>query len=100
MLQYWQLQRFSMTHDPFDSVTDNLISPARNAFVITPNDSTTLPNATKAVFVGSGGSLKVRLIDAAADVVFTNVPNGTVLAVRVVAVRASGTTATDLVGLA
>lgn len=88
-----------MAHDPFNSSTDNLISPARNAFAITPHDTDTLPNATKALFVGTGGNLAVRLVDATSDVVFTNLPSGTVLAVRVAAVRISGTTATDLVGL-
>jgi hypothetical protein len=89
-----------MTHDPFDSVTDNLISPARNAFTVLPSDADDLTSATKALYVGSGGNLKVRLIDAEADVTFVNVPSGSVLAIRIAAVRANGTTAADLVGLA
>jgi hypothetical protein len=89
-----------MTHDPFDSVTDNLISPARNAFPVSPSDGGNLTSATKAIYVGSGGDLNVRLIDAEADVTFANVSSGTVLAIRVSAVRATGTTAADLVGLA
>lgn len=89
-----------MTYDPFDSVTDNVISPARNAFPITPADAPDLLHATKALYVGTGGDLKVRLIDADADVSFINVPSGSVIAIRAVAVRATGTTAADLVGLA
>jgi hypothetical protein len=89
-----------MTHDPFGAVTENLISPARSAFAITPNDDTGLSRATRAVFVGTGGNLNLRLIDASEDVVFANVPDGSVLALRIVAVRATGTTATDIIGLA
>lgn len=89
-----------MTHDPFDSVTDSLISPARNAFPILPSDTAELADATKALYVGTGGDLKVKLIDAAADVTFVNVPSGSVIAIRVAAVRVNGTTAADIVGLA
>lgn len=89
-----------MTFDPFDSVTDNLISPARNAFSILPDDTIALPSATKAVYVGTGGDIAVQLIDSEQDVVFSNVPTGSILAIRIVAVRASGTTASNLVGLA
>jgi hypothetical protein len=89
-----------MAFDPFDSVTDNLISPARNAFSILPDDTIDLPSATKAVYVGTGGDIAVQLIDSEQDVVFSNVPTGSILAIRIVAVRANGTTASNLVGLA
>jgi hypothetical protein len=88
-----------MAHDPFDSVTDSLISPARNAYAIVPSDSLDLAGATKALYVGTGGDIAVRLINAPTDVIFKNVPTGSLLAIRLAAVRAGGTTAADLVGL-
>ena len=89
-----------MISDPFASVTDTLISPARHAFAITPDDGAPLQKATKAIYVGGSGDLNLRLIDGAEDVTLRNVAAGSVLAVRVAAIKATGTSATDIVGLA
>jgi len=86
--------------DPFASSSDSLIAPAREAFPITPDDAANIPRATKAVYVGSGGNIVLRAVGSDADVVFRNVAAGSVLAVRLSAVRATGTTANDLIGLA
>ncbi|TRD11665.1 hypothetical protein FGU71_07150 [Erythrobacter insulae] len=88
-----------MQPDPFKNSSDSLLTPAKTAFAIIPNDTTDLPTATKAVYVGSGGAVTLRAVDADADVTFTNVPSGSILPVRVQAVRESST-ASDLVGLA
>lgn len=89
-----------MTIDPFSSASDSLIAPARDAFVITPSDISELPDATKALYVGTGGDIVLRLIGADTDVTLRNVVTGSVLALRLTAVRANGTTAADLIGLA
>lgn len=89
-----------MINDPFDTASDSLIGPARLAFPITPSDSTDLSVATKAVYVGMGGDVVLRAIGSATDVTLSNVASGSVLAIRVKAVRAAGTTANNLVGLA
>jgi len=89
-----------MTLDPFSTVIDNLIAPARNCFSITPSDSAVLPFLPKAIYVGTGGNLKVRAVDGTGDVTFANVANGTILDIRITSVRATGTTASNLVGLA
>ncbi|MEM8724822.1 MAG: hypothetical protein AAGE86_04780, partial [Pseudomonadota bacterium] len=92
--------RFAMPFDPFENSSDSLIAPAKTAFDITADDNADLPGATKAIYVGTGGDITARPVDSEADVTFRNVVAGTVLAVRMRAVRASGTTAADLVGLA
>ena len=89
-----------MAYDPFDSVSDSIIAPARDAFAITPDNNAGFARATRAIYVGTGGDMVARLVGAAEDVTFRNVSAGSVLAVRLTAVRASGTTAEDLVGLA
>lgn len=77
---------------------DSAIAPSRAPFSITPSDTDRLPAATKAIYVGTGGAVVVRGVDAAADVTYRNVPAGTYLVVCASHVRASGTTAADLVG--
>ncbi len=89
-----------MPFDPFESSSDSLIAPAKAAFAIAPDDVADLPGATKAVYVGTGGDITARPVDGDSDVTFRNVVSGTILPVRLRAVRAGGTTAADLVGLA
>lgn len=89
-----------MALDQFSLVTDSLIAPARRCFDIVPDDNVALSEVVKAVYVGTGGDLCVRAVDSTDFVTFRNVPNGMLLDVRVIAVRAAGTSAADLVGLA
>lgn len=89
-----------MSLDNFSTALDSLIAPARNCFSIIPHDVTALVEVPKAIYVGSGGDIVVRAIDSNQDVVFANVASGSILDVRAAAIRATGTTANDLVGLA
>lgn len=89
-----------MPSNPFELSADSVSSPARNCVAIVPNDATDLPVVTKAIYVGTGGNIVVRTIEGAADVTFANVPTGTVLPIRARAIRATGTTASQIVGLA
>jgi hypothetical protein len=84
----------------FEFAADSVSSPARNCLAIVPNDASDLAAVTKAIYVGTGGNLVVRMLDSDADVTFANVPTGTVLPIRARAVRATGTTASQIVGLA
>lgn len=70
----------------------------RNARTITPNDTVAL-GTVDCIYVGGAGNVTLRTDDDDADVVFTAVPVGTFLRVRAKYVRATGTTATALVGL-
>lgn len=89
-----------MPLDNFSAALDSLIAPARNCFPITPHDITALPLLPKALYVGNGGNLVVRAIDGTSDVTFANVASGSILDIRVTAVRATGTSAFNLIGLA
>lgn len=86
--------------DPFDTASDSLIAPAREAFAVIPKDTGELSRATKAVYVGTGGDIVLRAVGSDTDVTLRNVAGGSVIAIRLRAVRASGTTAADLVGFA
>ena len=87
-----------MPQDPFSS-TDSVTSPSRDWFNIAPSDSSDLSIIPKAIYVGTGGDLVVTSARTNSEVIFRNVPSGAVLDVRPAAVRETGTTAADLVGL-
>jgi hypothetical protein len=65
---------------------------------ITPHDTNAV-SETRGVFVGTGGSLVCRGVQSQTNVTFANVPDGTLLPIRVDRVLATGTTATGIVGL-
>ena len=86
--------------DPFATHADSVFAPARRVFAIAPHDSDPLPMVVKALYVGTGGNVVLRSVDGTQDITFRNVGAGQVLDVRAQAVRATGTTAGDIVGLA
>ena len=88
-----------MPKDNFGSSSDSLIAPANNAFEITPHDTQELAIVTKALYIGTGGDVVLRPLEGAIDVTFRNLLAGSILDVRALAVRATGTSASDLVGL-
>lgn len=89
-----------MSRDQFAAEEDQVFQPSRITFAITPSDTAALPNLPKAIYVGGAGNITLRSINGAADVVFNAVPVGAILPVRAQFIRATGTTATNLVGLA
>lgn len=73
-----------------------------NARAVTPSNTTDLPHACRALYVGGTGAVSVRMAGepAGSSVVFAAVPTGTILhGVQVRRVLATGTTATALVAL-
>lgn len=64
---------------------------------ITPHDTNTVEK-TRGLYVGTGGDITVVNLQGN-SVVFANVPDGTILPIRITAVKATGTTASDIVGL-
>lgn len=89
-----------MPIDTFKNSSNSLNSPASACFAITPDDAVELALAPKALYIGTGGDLVVRPLEGDEDVVFANTISGSILDIRVRAVRASGTTAQGIVGLA
>lgn len=88
-----------MTNE-FQTYADSPTAPALMCYAITPSDTANLPHLTKALYIGEGGDVVLRSAMGEADVTFTNVPSGYILDVRALAVRATGTTAAAIVGLA
>jgi hypothetical protein len=88
----------SMTNDIFRTHSRGLTSPPEHAAAIAPDDAARLGHATRAVYVGSGGDLTVRMLGGSV-VTLAGVAGGTLVPLRVMQVLASGTTAGAIVGL-
>ena len=84
--------------DAFANHTVGLTAPATRPEAITPNDDAELTRATRGLYVGQTGN--VRFQSVTGDVVtMANMQGGILYPVRITKVFATGTTATDLVGL-
>jgi hypothetical protein len=84
--------------DEFEDHQTGLTSPAWGAVAIVPSDSVPIALTTRAVYVGQGGDLRLRM--ASGETVTLNaVPGGSLLPLRVTQVLATGTTAAGVVGL-
>jgi hypothetical protein len=83
--------------DSFKHHSRSLTSPPEHALAIQPDDAAVLPQVPRALWVGSGGDLAVRMAGGE-TVILAGVPAGTLLPVRVARVLASGTTAGDILG--
>lgn len=68
-----------------------------NPYLITPSDSVPLSPIPDGIYVGTGGNVTLRGVDASQDVTYKNLTDGSYIAVRVKFVRATGTTALDLI---
>lgn len=73
-------------------------TPATGAFAITPHDTNNLPFVTRGIYVGSEGNVRVQLLDGD-PVTFTGAQVGSILPIQAVRVFATGTTASNLIGL-
>jgi hypothetical protein len=73
--------------------------PSSSAFSITPNDDADITYPIRAIYVGTGGDLQVILQDDTVEILFANVLGGSCLPLQIKRVMASGTAASDLVGL-
>lgn len=89
-----------MLNDAFETSARSSMTPSDNCFPITPDDVAELPHLTKAIYIGQGGDLVLLLGSSQNPVTFRNTVAGSILDVRVRAVKSTGTTAGNLVGLA
>jgi len=85
--------------DNFSRFQTTDISPITRAVAVTPSDATDLVNVTRAIYVGDGGNVSVIMADSESPVLFTSVPTGTTLPIRVSRIRSTGTTALAIVAL-
>ncbi|MCM2473742.1 hypothetical protein HGO38_09665 [Rhizobium sp. CG5] len=84
--------------DRFSNVQPSLAGPAFSGFPITPDDDLDLAETTRAIYVGQGGDLAVTMVSGA-SLIFSDVPSGSLLPLRVSRVLSIGTTASSLAGL-
>jgi len=84
--------------DEFYGHETGLTSPAVGAADIIPNDTVALPKATRGIYVGTTGSLRLQFVSGEV-VTLANAQAGMIYPLRAVLVLATGTTATGLVGL-
>lgn len=83
-------------NDRYANCADDLHSPAAHAAAVSPSDSADLANASKRLWVGGAGN--VALITVGGETVtYNSVPAGTYLKVRASRVKATGTTATNII---
>lgn len=81
-----------MAFDPTSS------APSSLGFPIVPHDTNPVGGKCRAFWVGTGGTVVARLVEGAVDVTLKNVPAGTFMPLVVSHIRATGTTAADMVG--
>lgn len=81
-----------------DGFLDSPTAPAGAPFAVTPDDAIPLPARLKGIYVGTGGDVTQRGIAAETDVTYRNLPDASYIAVCASHVRATGTTARDLIG--
>lgn len=75
--------------------TANATVSAHGAADVTLSDTAEIP-MTRALYVGTGGSIKVTMVDGQA-VTFTNVPSGSILPIQVIKVWSTGTTSASAI---
>lgn len=83
--------------DNFAGRAEGIEAPARGGFAITANDNTDLVRETRAIYVGASGDLAVTMADGT-QVVLGGIAAGSLLPLRLGRVKATNTTAGDLVG--
>jgi len=77
---------------------DAISAPAQRGFAITPSDSTDLAAETRGLWIGASGDLALVLASGD-EVTISGAVGGSLLPLRVRRLKATGTTATALVGL-
>lgn len=84
--------------DDFSGHVTGLTAPATAAETITPSDSNDLNFVTRAIYLGQAGDLSVTM-QSGETVLLRGMQAGVFYPLRVSYVRATGTTAADIIGL-
>ena len=83
--------------DEFKDMAEGLSDPADSLAAVTPHDTNVLPNIPKALWIGTAGNISIVANDDSTPVLLKNVQG--LLPVRAKIVRATGTTAADIVAM-
>lgn len=73
--------------------------PARDCITIVPSDGADQAKPLTSIYVGGTGDITLTPLSGGTDVVFKAVPVGTILPVSCARIKATGTTATLMIGL-
>lgn len=84
--------------DQFEQHGQGLNSPAKNAVAVTPDDSTDLAVVSRGLYIGVGGDVAV-IMAGGQTVTFAGVSGGSILPIRAIRIKATGTTATSILSL-
>ena len=84
--------------DRFKSTSSGINGPANDGFIIAPDDGLDLNEITRAIFIGSGGDISLVTKNGTL-LTFSGLGAGSLLPVRASRVHATGTTASNIVGL-
>lgn len=82
--------------DDFKGYSPSMQSPVTHGVAVVPDDAADLTHLTRALYIGTGGDVRVTLADGSA-VTFVNMVQGW-HPMRVARVFATGTTADHMVG--
>lgn len=74
-------------------------APFGRGTVVTTHDTNALPFSTRAIYVGGAGNITARFHGASADTLLTGLLVGNVYHFSLSHIRATGTTATNIVAL-
>lgn len=84
------------------NATPNITAPGFNAMAITPNDGSDMTYTCRALYIGGSGDISVVMDNGGRGgntVTFVGLTAGTILPIQAARVRATGTTATNIVAL-
>jgi hypothetical protein len=81
-----------------DSQILQLMLPFKGAVAVTTSDTVNLANPSRGLYVGGAGNISALMLDGTTGV-FSGATAGTVYALRVKRINATGTTATNMVAL-
>lgn len=73
--------------------------PSNNVKAVTPHATNAISPVPRALYIGGAGDVALRAAGDGADVTFVGLTAGSILPVRAQYVRATGTTATNIVAL-
>lgn len=83
--------------DDYVQLQTGLDSPYRHGGAITPSDTVDMSNVSRAIYVGGTGTITYISEQGETVALLGNIPVGAVLRVCASRVKATGTTATNLV---
>ena len=81
------------------AVADVSAGAARAAFAITPDDDNDLDSSPRGIYLGTGGDLKVDMLDDGSQIIFKNMIAGVIYPLRVKRVYLTNTSAADILGV-